>query len=83
MMRKPSKRRSLPTNKKGSQHTSSSQPWTPLQMEVYNEKKRKVISNLCEGSLANPTPAMLEQLARMQKRRKGSPTITSTTRRKG
>jgi len=83
MMRKPSKRRSLPTNKKGSQHTSSSQPWTPLQMEVYNEKKRKVISNLCEGSLANPTPAMLEQLARMQKRRKGSPSITSTTRRKG
>lgn len=83
MMRKPSKRRSLPTNKKGSQHTSTSQPWTPIQMEVYNEKKYEVIRNMCKGSLANPTPAMLEQLARMQKRRKGSPSITSTTRRKG
>ena len=54
-----------------------------MQMESYNEKKYGIMRQISEDSLTNPTPAMLEQLARMQKRRKGSPTITSTTRRKG
>jgi len=85
MMRKPSKRRSLPTNKKArqQQNCDTSQPWTWMQMESYNEKKYGIMRQISEDSLTNPTPAMLEQLARMQKRRKGSPTITSTTRRKG
>ena len=81
MMRKPSKRRSMPLNKK--RQNSTSQPWTPLQMGNYNERKNEVIRSICEDSLANPTPAMLEQLARMQKRRKGSPSTMGTTRRKG
>lgn len=87
LMRKPSKRRSLPLNLKRQQ--SVSVPWTPGQLQVYTDKKNEIIQNICEESLKNPTPPMQEQLARMQKRQigqmgKGSPSVlaTSTTRRK-
>ena len=80
MMRKPSKRRSLPLNLKKLQSTS--QPWSPSQMQIYSDQKNEIIRALCEQSLANPTPAMKLQLARMQKRSEGDH-ITATTRRKG
>jgi len=80
-MRKPSKRRSLPHNIKRQQSTS--QPWGQEQMEVYLDQKNQVIRTMCEESLINPTPAMFEQMARIQKRNKGSPSVIGTTRRKG
>lgn len=81
-MKKPSKRRSLPLNLK--RQNSVSQPWSPGQMAGYSEQKNQIIRKMCEESLKNPTPAMTEQLARMQKRAKGSPSISvNTTRRKG
>merc|ERR1719189_1922597 len=80
-MRKLSKRRTLPMNVK--RQNSNSQPWTSSQMEAYNEQKTEVIRTLCEESLMNPTPAMMEQMARMQKRSKGCPNVTGITRRKG
>jgi len=80
-MRKLSKRRSLPMNVK--RQNSTSQPWTPSQMEAYNEQKNGVIRTMCEESLINPTPAMMEQMARMQKRSKGCPNVSGITRRKG
>lgn len=80
-MRKLSKRRTMPKN--AQRQNSNSQPWTSSQMEAYNEQKTEVIRTLCEESLMNPTPAMMEQMARMQKRSKGCPNVTGITRRKG
>ena len=81
MMRKPSKRRSLPLNLKRQQ--SLSQPWSPSQMQIYSDQKNEIIRDWCVESLKNPTPAMRLQLARMQKRSEGGPSVAATSRRKG
>jgi len=82
LMRKPSKRRTLPLNVK--RQNSTSQPWTEAQMEIYYGEKNERIRAICEESLINPTPAILQQLAHMQKRAKGTNLVTTgTTRRKG
>jgi len=81
IMKKPSKRRSLPLTLKRQQ--SVSQPWSPNQMQTYNEHRNLIIRGHCKESLQNPTPAMLEQLGRMQKRSEGLLPNFFTPRRKG
>merc|ERR1711881_463819 len=81
IMKKPSKRRSLPLTLKRQQ--SVSQPWSPNQMQTYNEHRNSIIRGHCKESLQNPTPAMLEQLGRMQKRSEGLLPNFFTPRRKG
>jgi len=81
IMKKPSKRRSLPLLLKRQQ--SVSQPWSPNQMQTYNEQRNEIIRAHCKDSLQNPTPAMTEQMARMQKRSEGLLPNFFTPRRKG
>merc|ERR1712024_245013 len=81
IMKKPSKRRSLPLLLKRQQ--SVSQPWSPNQMQTYNEQRNEIIRAHCKDSLQNPTPAMTEHMARMQKRSEGLLPNFFTPRRKG
>jgi len=81
IMKKPSKRRSLPLLLKRQQ--SVSQPWSPNQMQTYNEQRNEIIRAHCKDSLQNPTPAMTEQMGRMQKRSEGLLPNFFTPRRKG
>jgi len=81
IMKKPSTRRSLPLTIKRQQ--SVSKIWTPNQMQTYNEQKNIIIRAHGRESLLNPTPAMTEQLGRMQKRSEGLLPNFFTPRRKG
>lgn len=81
IVKKPSKRRSLPLALKRQQ--SVSQPWSPNQMQVFTDMRNQIIRNECSESLKNPTPAMKEQLERMHKRNEGLLPNFFTTRRKG
>jgi len=81
IMKKPSTRRSLPLTIKRQQ--SVSKIWTPNQMQTYNEQKSKIIRAHDRESLLNPTPAMTEQMGRMQKRSEGLLPNFFTPRRKG
>jgi len=83
IMKKPSNvcRRSLPIHLKKAQ--SVSQPWSPNQMQDYNEVRNQIIRSHGRESLQNPTPAMTEQMARMQKRSEGLLPNLFSTRRKG
>jgi len=81
IMKKPSKRRSLPLTLKRQQ--SVSQPWSPNQMQTYNDHRNQIIRTHCNETMRNPTPAMTEQLARMQKRSEGLLPNFFSPRRKG
>merc|ERR1719273_2458221 len=81
IMKKPSKRRSLPLTLKRQQ--SVSQPWSPNQMQTYNDHRNQIIRTHCNETMRNPTPAMTEQLNRMQKRSEGLLPNFFTPRRKG
>jgi len=81
VMKKPSKRRSLPLTLKRQQ--SVSQPWSPNQMQTYNDHRNQIIRTYCNETMSNPTPAMTEQLARIKKRREGLLPNFFSPRRKG
>jgi hypothetical protein len=81
ILKKPSKRRSLPLTLKRQQ--SVSQPWSPNQMQTYNDHRNSIIRSYCKESIQNPTPAMTEQMNRMQKRSEGLLPNFFTPRRKG
>jgi hypothetical protein len=80
-MKKASKRRSLPHSLK--RNNSTSTPWSVNQMAMFKEHKDQVIQAICAQSLMNPTPAMLQQLAKMKKRDPGLTSMPNLTRRKG
>jgi len=81
IVKKPSTRRSLPLTLKRQQ--SVSQPWSPNQMQTYNDHRNQIIRIHCNETLRNPTPAMTEQMSRMQKRSEGLLPSFFTPRRKG
>ena len=61
---------------------STSQPWSDVRLVSYNDKIKRIVRQISEDAMQNPTYAMIEQLKAMQSR-KVLPPPNSSPRRKG
>jgi vaccinia related kinase len=76
----PSKRRIISNHMK--KQRSTSQPWSDVRLVSYNDKIKRIVRQISEDAMQNPTYAMIEQLKAMQSR-KVLPPPNSSPRRKG